>query len=413
MNLLLSEDFPLRTTAALGDYSEDAILPVVYGDLSQSACPLVKLTEYEYLAADHPATVTALFVDGQETQGWAASHRTGQDGRTYCLVTVSAPAPSGSTLSAAMRGKRDPATGALIEHPADILTDLLAQTGKRWDLSRLKAELPGVRLANRMDKMQSVRAWIDEITRSCGVVWAERFAAIYPAAAGVTVAALDARSAKISNPLADIADCADHLRIAFDWHPGKSAFAQYMEFSANPSPFGVSGSPVASIEAPWLRQASDAEGLGQRLLSRLARPRGAVVVETGKDIRVGDWVTVSNRSLPIDGPLPMMALSLETQPGKAARTITGEISWGDDPIVTLVHHARAIRHTSDDGVDVSYANGVDDQGKPMQNASVSLDGAAPKKTNAQGQVKFAASPGAHTLYVLATGFVPFEMEITL
>lgn len=414
MNILLSEDLPLRSSAALGNYSEDAILPVVYGDLSQSAVPLVKLTETSYLAADHPATVTAVYVDGQETKGWNAS-----TGLPHCRIELAAPPEPGATVTAAMQGKRHASTGALLEHPADILQDLLAMAGKAWDLSRLKAELPGMKLAGRLDKLQSIRAWLDEITQSCGVVWAERFAAAYPVGAGSpAISSLDARTCQISSISADIQDCADKLQIAFDYHHGKSAFAQYMEFSASPSPF-PGNAPISRLEAPWLRQPADALALGTRLLTRLARPRAAISFETGKAISVGDWINLTHPALPGNSQTALMALSIETQPGKPARKLGGEITWGEIPAITLTHHARAIQPKAQGGVDIAYQNGVatftilGDDGKPLQNARCALDGSAPKKTNAQGKVSFEAKPGAHVLAVEADGFLPFELEVTL
>ncbi|MDP2827196.1 MAG: carboxypeptidase-like regulatory domain-containing protein [Sulfuricellaceae bacterium] len=436
MNLLLSEDLPLRTSADLGDYSEDAVLPVVYGDLSQSAVPVIKLSAIEYLAADHPATITAVYVDGQETKGWAGSTGTDASGHAYCQLTLAAPPESGAEITVAMQGKRHPITGALLEHPADILQDLLSLAGKTWDLSRLKTELPGLALAGRLDKAQSVRAWLDEITRSCGVVWAERFAASYPPlltmvdglGGGVSVTSLDAKSATVSSLTADIQDAADRLQIAFDYHHGKSAFAQYIEFSARPSPFGEAGNaPISKLEAPWLRQPSDALALGQRLLARLASNRISLAIETGKTLNVGDWFAITHPSLPLPpgtswgggNSAQMMALSIETQPGKPGRKLTGEITWGDAPLITLDKHARAIAPKAQGGVDVAYKNGIaaftilGQDGKPLQNARVSLDGSAPKKTNAKGQVSFEAKPGAHLLAVEADGFTPFEMEVTL
>jgi len=427
MNLLLSEDLPLRTSAALGDYSEDAILPVIYGDLSQSAVPLVKLSETQYLAADHPATVTAVFVNEQETQGWASSTQTDITGHAYCQITLSAPPETGATITAALQGKRHAATGALIEHPADVLQDLLSLAGKTWDLSRLKAELPGVKIAGRLDKAQSVRAWLDEITRSCGVIWAERFAAEYPphrlseaeAVANPAIAALDARSATVANPTASIQDAADRLQIVFDYHPAKAAHAQYMELSAKPSPFGAAGAPMAKLEAPWLRQPADALALGTRLLQRLAMQRATIELETGKPITVGDWLTLEHPALPVEGAQSMMALSLETQPGKPGRRIGGEISWGDIPAITLENHARAIRPKAEGGVDVAFKNGIatftimGPDGKPLPNALVALDNSAPKKTNAQGKVSFEAQPGNHVIAVEADGYIPFELEVTL
>jgi hypothetical protein len=419
VNLLLYEDLPLRTSAALGDYTEDAILPVVYGDLSQSAVPLVKLSETEYLAADHPATVTAVYVNEQETKGWDFCTQTDITGQSYCKVTLAAPPEKGATITASMRGKRNAITGALIEHPADILQDLLALAGKTWDLSRLKMELPGVRIAGRLDKAQSVRSWMDEIAKSCGVVWAERFAAAYPYSTGVHVTELNVKNCQISSISASIQDAADRLQIAFDYHAAKGAFAQYMELSAKSSPFGMSGAPMAKLEAPWLRQPADALALGKRLLTRLAGQRAAITLDTGTVLNVGDWFGISHPSLPVSGTLSMMALSLETSPGKPDRRIGGEIYWGEAPTITLDHHARAIRPKAEGGVDVAFKNGIatftilGPDGKPLPNALVAMDNGAPKKTNAQGKVSFEANSGAHTIAVEADGYVPFTFEVTL
>lgn len=419
MNLLLSEDLPLRTSAALGDYTEDAILPVVYGDLSQSAVPVVKLEETKYLAADHPATITAVYVNEQETQGWESSTQTDITGRSYCQVTLASPPEPGAVVTVAMRGKLHATTGLLIEHPADILQDILEQAGKQWDLSRLKAELPGVRMAGRLDKAQSVRAWMDEVTKSCGVVWAERFAATYPTTPGVHVATLNVKNCQVDGISANIQDAADYLQIAFDYHFAKGAFAQYMEFSARPSPFGTSGSPMFQVDAPWLRQPSDALSLGNRLLARLAGHRAAISLSTGVALNVGDWFQIDTPVSPVSGALSMMVLSLEMSPGKPDRHIGGEIYWGATPIVTMDHHARVIRPKSEGGVDVAFKNGIatftilGPDGTPLQNAMVAFDNGAPKKTNAQGKVSFEAQPGPHLIGVEAVGYIPFELEVLL
>lgn len=419
MNLLLSEDLPLRTSSALGDYTEDAILPVVLGDLSQSAVPLIKLSETQYLAADHPATITAVYVDEQETQGWAANTEIDITGHAYCQITLAAPPEQGAVITASIQGMRSSATGALIEHPADVLQAVLGLAGKSWDLSRLKSELPGVRIAGRLDNLQSVRAWLDQITKSCGVVWAERFAAAYPSAPGVAVAALDARNCTIGNISASIQDAADRLQIAFDFHPAKSAFAQYMELSANPSPFGSADAPMVTLEAPWLRQPADALALGNRLLTRLAMQRASVPIDTGARVIVGDWVTVDHSALPVAGARPLMSLSLETQPGKPGRLLTGEITWGATPIITMDHHTRAIRPKAEGGVDIAYQAGIvtftviGPDGKPLPNALVALDNSSPKKTSALGKVSFEAKPGKHIIAVEADGYIPFELKVTL
>ncbi len=211
MSLLLSDIYPLRTASALGNFSADVLLPEVFGDLSDSPSPLVRLTDTEFLAADHPARVANVQVDGQDVQGWYASTATDPSGRAWCKVTLAAPADPGMALTAGIIGKASPSTGAIISHPADIMGYILGVAGKSWDWSNLKAELPGIALAGRINQSRSVRAWLDEISRSCGVVWSASGACAYPTLPGISLAGLDRYNTDIEDCTATATDAADRL----------------------------------------------------------------------------------------------------------------------------------------------------------------------------------------------------------
>lgn len=419
MSLLLSENLPLRTSAALGDYAAETILPVVYGDLSGVESPVVKLSETVYLCADHPAQLSAVYLDGGAIHGWAQDTGVDRSGHAWCRLTLAAPPPPGGVITVAMRGKRDPRTGTLIEHPADVLQDVLALAGKTWDCSRLKMELPGMAIAGRLDALQSVRAWADDITRSCGVVWSERRVAAYPAPAGVVSETLDAGNCSVTSAEASVRDAADRLELAFDYHPARGEFAQTMIFGANPSPFPASpiDLPPARVEAPWLRQTADAIALASRLLERLARQRLSVTLQADAAIRPGDWITLDHPELP-GGATPMMALSVAWEPGSPAREIGGEIYLSGPPAIQLENHARAIRPKGIGGITSAWRNGVvtftllDENKQPLQNARVALDGSAPRTTSAQGKVSFDAPRGAHRIAITASGYAPFEMGVS-
>jgi hypothetical protein len=419
VSLLLSDIYPLRSASALGNFSADVLLPEVFGDLSDSPSPLVRLSDTEFLAADHPARVVNVQVDGQDVQGWAASTATDASGRAWCKVTMAAPVDVGMVVTAGIIGRASPLTGSTIAHPADVMGYILAQAGKAWDWSNLKAELPGVALAGRIDQSRTIRAWLDEISRSCGVVWSAGGACIYPAAPGVSLASLDRYNADIEDCTATAADAADKLTLRFAWHSGKSGYARSMSFAASPSPFETTGAPEAIIEAPWLRSATDAEALGRRLLSRLARPRVSVIATTGESLRAVSWATLDHPLAPVDGELPMFVLASESEIGDQIYRITGEVAWGDDPEISMTGYAKMIPDAQSASIEVAYKNGIatftitDLAGKPLQNASVSLDGSAPKKTNAQGQVSFPSAHGKHTIYVLSAGNLPFEMDFDL
>jgi hypothetical protein len=294
MSLLLSDLYPLRSASAIGNYSADVLLPEVFGDLSDSPSPLVRLSDTEFLAADHPARVVNVQVDGQDVQGWSASTATDATGRAWCKVTTAAPVDAGMIVTAGIVGRASPTTGATLSHPADIMGYILSQAGKSWDWSNLKAELPGIMLAGRIDQPRTVRAWLDEVARSCGVVWSASGACAYPSEPGVSLSDLDRYNADIEDCTALSTDAADQLTIRFAWHAGKSGYARSMSFTATPSPFESVGAPETIIDAPWLRSATDAEALGRRLLSRLARPRASVTATTGAPLRAVSWATLDH-----------------------------------------------------------------------------------------------------------------------
>ena len=75
MNLLLSETLPLRTTRMLGDFAEDEVLPQRFGDLRHSRFRLIKLSLTEWFAADHPMPISNVYIDDEETDGWAQELR--------------------------------------------------------------------------------------------------------------------------------------------------------------------------------------------------------------------------------------------------------------------------------------------------------------------------------------------------
>ena len=120
MNRLLSEDLPLRMSRVLGDFAENKPLPHRYGDLSEARFPLIKMTASKWFAADHPMTITQVFVDAEETAGWNFETESDGSGQSWTVVNLAAPAPADAEVSACGTGKRHPDSGALIDNPADI-----------------------------------------------------------------------------------------------------------------------------------------------------------------------------------------------------------------------------------------------------------------------------------------------------
>lgn len=426
MELLLSELLPLRTTRALGDYAEDTILPEVLGDLTDAPFPLIRLDDSRFFAADHPMDVTAVYVERQLVADWAMVLASDFAGRTWTEVRFAAPVPPGSEVSAAGTGRRDDATGELIANPADVVARICALAGRDDDWSALRAECSALDLtvAGRISERLAVKAQIDAVLQSVGAIWAHGMGRLYPSAATPSpVLDLDWSEVDEIDVSASLTDTADVLRLAYDRSDASGRAQHYIELTASPQLYGGLSKEV---EYPWLRTPANAEAIGRPVLQRLAGERYDVAfLSTRRSLRPGQWVTlVDHPDWPLPGADPtIMVLSVEIDQDSASVRVNGECTVGA-ATVTVTAHSLALPDTVEAGVDVSVRDGVatftftDSDGRPIAGAHVSLDGGAPKTTDAQGKVQFpvsvvAGEPVNHELAFEKSGFVPFTVVVPL
>jgi hypothetical protein len=183
VNLLLSEDMPLRTSRVLGDFAADFVLGHAYGDLTKARIPAERLDDTRFFVADHVFDLTDTFVDAQKTLTWEQSLESDGAGHTWTIVTLGAPAPAGAVVSVSGFGKRDPRSGALIENPGDVLDDICRIAGRsdNWQAIRDETSALGIKIAGRIGEVKSIRAQIDEVCQSIGAIWSAGMARVYPA----------------------------------------------------------------------------------------------------------------------------------------------------------------------------------------------------------------------------------------
>ncbi len=421
--LLLYEDLPLRTTRQLGDFAVDQILPRRYGDLRNTRFPLIKLSDSEWLAADHPMPITAVYVDDEATTGYDVQLRSDSTGNTWTVVRLAAPAPPDAKVSASGLGVEDPITGERIENPAAIAEDVLRLAGRDETFPLLRAECAAADLvlAGSLDRLQAIQAWVDEVMYSAGAIWIPEAARLYPTTQVVGyVASLD-RFGKATNLTADsnLNDTADVLHLSFDLNDATGRPQQFVELTASPQRFG--GLPK-EVTLRWLRKASNAESIGRRMLQRMAGVRYNVQHETNqKHLRPCTWTRlVDNPQWMIPGadPTPMiLKVTISTEENSA--TVNSEVI-ASVPDIEVTAHSIALPSTVTAAVSIAIANGVavftisDDHGDPVKDAQCSLDGGAAKKTNEEGKVSFnvtpATPPRKHQLAVEAPGMTPFLLD---
>lgn len=421
MRLLLSEALPLRTTRMLGDYAEAQALPEILGDLADAAFPLIRLSATRYFVADHPATVRRVYIDGQLSAAWEAKLESDDAGNTWTVVVFDTPIAAAAKVSATGAGRLNAATGALITNPADALARVSAIAGRPDDWSNLRAECSrlNITVAGRLATAQSVRAQIDEIAQSIGAIWVPGMARLYPSTDD-PAPVVDLEAGQVSGVAvsASVRDTADVLRLSYDYSDARGKPLHYIELAASPARYG--GVPLEQTAA-WLRTPQCAETVGRARLQRLAGERYDVQFTSDMHaLRPGMWVRlVAHPAWPLPGDDPViMVLAVDITGNRAQLAVTGEY-LASVPVITIAGHSIALPDEVEAGLAVTVSHGVatftltDDEGKPIVGAAVSLDGSAPKYTNAQGQVSFVAAAGVHKFAAEAVGFLPFELFVTL
>lgn len=418
---LLSEDLPLRTTRMLGDFARDVPLPHRFGDLTAARFPLIRLTDTEWLAADHPMEIAEVFVDDERTLAWEADLLRDDAGHAAQIIRFAAPVASSAEASATGRGVLSPTTGALLENPADLMEYVLALAGIDGIFPELRAQASAddLRLAGSVDEVRSVRSWLDEIARSAGALWTPDAAVLYPGTSGPVIDLPAAIAGGLDDPVADVEDTADVLRVAYNRADATGRHQGHVELTAAPVLFG---GVVAEVSLPWVRLAANAETIGRRLLERMAAQRYEVAFTTERhDLRPGQRVRlVDNPEWLVAGAADpvVMVTAVDIEANAGATRVSGEALLST-PTVEVTAHSLALPDTTEGGVDVAFRDGIatftvkDDDGRPLAGARVTLDGGAPRTTDARGAVSFATTEGQHELLVEIAGFATQRIEFEL
>lgn len=412
MRLLLSENLPLRTSGALGDFAEDFVLAQRFGKLGRFKLDRINATTF--FAADNAMMIDDAFVDNQKVVGWRAKTDTDGNGKLWTVVEFGAPVPDGSVASATGSGKRHPTTGELIENPADIIVEIMRLAGREdrwWDQLRAEAAAEGLRLAGSLDEVLTIQAWIDRIAKSAGAIWAPGMARLYPLAIvdGYVKTLVNARVENIV-ARATLENTADVLRLYYDPDKASGKSGHYIELTANPQRYG---GVATEIELEWLRSPANAEAIGGRVLPWLAGERYDVEFDCGDEsVEPGQWVRlVGHPEWIYDGETAtIMVLSVVGRKGSRTRACTGH-ALVTAPEVSVTAHSIGIAATREAGADLVVRDGLayitvtDSSDRPIPGATVNVDGGPAKKTDAKGLVTFpaVAGSGEHKVAMAAPG----------
>lgn len=421
--LLLTEALPLRLSTQLGAFEEEQPLAHRYGDLRKSRFKLLKLSSTKWFAADHPMTITRVFVNDLETHSFDFKVESDDDGHTWTVVNLAAAAPLNATVTASGVGKLHPATGALIENPGDLAADVMRIAGRFdpwWGKIRSECSLASIALAGSINETKSLQAHLDVVIDSAAGMWCYGMARLYPLpiAADTFVLPLAKTAVHDLKVSASLIDTADSLRLSYAYDDADGRAQSYIELAARPKRFsGI----AADLTLPMLRSAQSAEAIGRRILGRKAGERYNVSFGTdeGEFIRPGTWVLIQDHpEWPFAANPYVMITSAQIDRATRFVQVQGETVLST-PTIDVVAHSLGVPGIGKGGVEIAFSNGVltvtvfDEDDKPFPGAYVSLDGSVPNKTDTAGKVTFITKSGSHKLAISKEGYTSVEQGFEL
>lgn len=421
----LSDRVPLRTTAAWPAFTKPESLPVVYGPCLVPAVQFDRTRKY-WLVADHAiAGIDTVYRDGKAEKTYAWRNTIDSAGHVVALVELGEPLATTEALTARVRGKVHPTTGALLENPADVMQDIFRLAGHvvaDSAIAEFRADCAGLTIAGRLVEAMTLRAQLAELAASVGMLWSPLMPGLAqrgPVDARPDGAPFWARWAETE--VSDVQAVARHdalytvLRVEYDWDWTQDRARRAVTLRASSA--DQYGERAATLQAKWLTTTGDAVTRGTAWLQAHARPRWTITLtaDLADPVPPGGWFAVTHPLLPVSGEL--LALNAEWDYANRSQRLTTEVSAGPVPTVAVAS-VGGLFDEPESQLRITYAQGiatlvvVDPNGSPIQDAIVTFD-AQTAKTDRSGTVKFRAERGLHRVTVEAAGYAATTAEITL
>ena len=333
MRRVLADSLGLRHTTVWPGYTEDAILPRVYG---RTRVPARQYAENGkvFVLADHAvAGVDAVYEDGAAIAGWRHDNGADLTGHAVAFLTLDT-APSG-TVSADVRGL-DGAPAAILNdlYPRDDLTDLTV-----WGAQQ------GLELGGALMTDLTVRAAVQLVVEQFGGAWSAGmpgFAGPFPPddtdPTWGAFSALDRGDLRASCTVTELINRLT-VRYAWDYAADRPRQSMVVEAASSIARFGAR---EQTLDLPWITTARAALAVATRRLHWWARPVWTLQFQAGpayRPIPPGAWVTLSGGDVPVTG----RAVVLDVDPGYGRGTaqFTVQAPAGTAPAVTLVQSSTA------------------------------------------------------------------------
>ena len=427
MDRPLSDTVPLRTSAVWGGWREVRVLPWGWGTVTVSPIQY-SADQRVFLLLDHPiAGVDEVKRDDVATPAYAWQNAVDSTGRAVAFLELAQPLAEGERLAVTLRGRMHPGTGRVLQTPAEILFDLLANLAGapvQWaDLDDYRTETAGLVLGGLVgDNTVTIRAAVDELMQSAGSAWSAGMPGVAltwpplpddaaPALRADALTAADMQAATQAGGIFTV------LRVLYDYDHANARYRRAVQLRA-PEAAKDYGELELEWNAPWLRTPRHAEALGQRMLAWLARPRWRMSWQQSfADVDTGAWAELAHPLAPISGRHRLLAARLDLS--TASLECTAEAPVGAVPAIETTKLSTAFEPVIQPGITVEIAGNEiiftarDEQGQVLPGARITLNGGATRIADAGGRVSFPVQRGRHVLLIEADGYPASEAVVVV
>ena len=262
MDRPLSDTVPLRTSAVWGGWREVRVLPWGWGTVTVSPIQY-SADQRVFLLLDHPiAGVDEVKRDDVATPAYAWQNAVDSTGRAVAFLELAQPLAEGERLAVTLRGRMHPGTGRVLQTPAEILFDLLANLAGapvQWaDLDDYRTETAGLVLGGLVgDNTVTIRAAVDELMQSAGSAWSAGMPGVAltwpplpddaaPALRADALTAADMQAATQAGGIFTV------LRVLYDYDHANARYRRAVQLRA-PEAAKDYGELELEWNAPWLR----------------------------------------------------------------------------------------------------------------------------------------------------------------
>lgn len=411
---LMTDNVPLRLTTVWQQFQKTQAIPHRYGLCSGQPLQYDQVNTL-FVWADHAVeSIDEVLVNKISVSNWTWYNGVDSTNHPVAFVEFNSAQDIGVEIIVKGKGKPHPLFGTRMTNPADIVWDLLSNICgndvlyAKFNAFKTECERLGVQAGGSiLDQTQSVQTTIRTLCQSIGGAYcadSKGLLRIWPN--GRDQASKLIIDAKFDLTMqVDATAVINDLTVNFDF---LDATAQQSIELASPVSIAKYGKKAATVDGRWLTDIRSAFDMATRYLQLYARPTWSITVDgIDRPLLVGDFVQFNHPLLLYRSPL--MVLSRERNLSTDKTKIGVSLGSGAVPTLKLLKQSSAFAQQQyvslqvDTEGDQRVLTLLNEDGSPIINAQVTLDGQYTRTTDGAGKVTFPVSimpPGYHQLAIL-------------